>query len=108
MEKDFSSATISMDSLAQGYRGVSTYNSVMNSNVKDFVNTCFPSFYYADRNRYTFWDNAMNNWFAAIYRGKIPDLQEQQPGQQQIYADPSVWQYVSVSKCTGKRCGKVL
>ena len=66
VEKDFSSATISMDSLAQGYRGVSTYNSVMNSNVKDFVNTCIPSFYYADRNRYTFWDNAMNNWFAAF------------------------------------------
>lgn len=66
VEKDFSSATISMDSLAQGYRGVSTYNSVMNSNVKDFVDTCIPSFYYADRNRYTFWDNAMNNWFAAF------------------------------------------
>ncbi|MDO5134832.1 MAG: YfhO family protein [Eubacteriales bacterium] len=66
VEKDFSSATVSMDAQAQGYRGISTYNSVMNGNVKDFVSTCCPSLYYSDRNRYVFWDNAENNWLAAF------------------------------------------
>lgn len=66
VEKDFSSATISMDAQAQGYRGISTYNSVMNSNLKDFIDTCIPSFYHADRNRCAFWDIADNNWFASF------------------------------------------
>lgn len=66
VEKDFSSATISMDSLAQGYRGISTYNSVMNGNVKEFVDVCWPGLYYADKNRYTFWDNAKNNRMASF------------------------------------------
>lgn len=38
VEKDYSSGTISMDSLAQNYRGISTYNSVMNGNVKNRKN----------------------------------------------------------------------
>lgn len=66
VEKDFSSATISMDSLAQGYRGISTYNSIMNGNVKEFVQTCYPEFLYLDQNRYTFWQMAQDNGFAAF------------------------------------------
>ena len=37
VEKDYSAGTISMDSLAQNYRGISTYNSVMNGNIKGTV-----------------------------------------------------------------------
>lgn len=66
VEKDFSSATISMDALAQGYRGISTYNSIMNGNVKTFVQTCYPEFLYLDQNRYTFWQIAEEYEFAAF------------------------------------------
>lgn len=66
VEKDYSSGTISMDSLAQNYRGISTYNSVMNGNVKEFVKTCYPEFCYLDHNRYTFWQMADNNVFGAF------------------------------------------
>lgn len=66
VEKDYSAGTISMDSLAQNYRGISTYNSVMNGNVKEFVKTCYPEFLYLDRNRYTFWQMADDNVFGAF------------------------------------------
>ena len=66
VEKDFSSGTVSMDSQAQGYRGISTYNSVMNGNVKEFVETCYPEFWYMDKNRYTFWPIAEDNFFASF------------------------------------------
>ncbi|MDO4272827.1 MAG: YfhO family protein [Eubacteriales bacterium] len=66
VEKDFMSATFAMDSLAQGYRGISTYNSVMNKNMKDFVDVCYPELYYKDHNHYAFWDNGEDNWFAAF------------------------------------------
>ena len=55
-----------MDSQIQGYRGVSTYNSVMNGNVKEFVNTCYPEFLYIDKNRYTFWPIAQDTFFASF------------------------------------------
>lgn len=66
VEKDYSSGTVSMDSLAQNYRGISTYNSVMNGKVKEFVNICYPEFCYLDKNRYTFWQMADNNVFGAF------------------------------------------
>ena len=66
VEKDFSSATVSMDSQAQGYRGISTYNSIMNGNVKEFVGTCYPELWYMDHNRYTFWQDARDNGLAAF------------------------------------------
>lgn len=66
VEKNFMSATFSMDSLAQGYRGISTYNSVMNKYIKAFVDMCYPELYYKDQNHYAFWDNAQDNWFAAF------------------------------------------
>ena len=79
VEKDFSSGTVSMDAQAQGYRGISTYNSVMNGNVKEFVETCYPEFWYMDKNRYTFWPIAQDNFFAAFMGvryllSKNPDL----------------------------------
>ena len=66
VEKDYISGTVSMDSSGQGYRGISTYNSVMNGNVKEFVETCYPELFFADRNHYTFWNNVDDNWLAAF------------------------------------------
>ena len=66
VEKDYISGTVSMDSSAQGYRGISTYNSVMNGNVKEFVETCYPELFFADHNHYTFWNNVDDNWLAAF------------------------------------------
>lgn len=66
VEKNYSSATDALDSQAQGYRGISTYNSVINGNIKEFIDTCYPEMYYKDKNRYAFWQNAEDNWFAAF------------------------------------------
>lgn len=41
-EKDYISGTVAMDASAQGYNGISSYNSVMNGYVKEFVETCCP------------------------------------------------------------------
>ena len=66
VEKDYISGTVAMDASAQGYRGISTYNSVMNGNIKDFVKTCYPELFFADHNHYTFWNNVDDNWLAAF------------------------------------------
>lgn len=66
VEKDYISGTVSMDSSGQGSRGISTYNSVMNGNVKEFVETCYPELFFADHNHYTFWNNVDDNWLAAF------------------------------------------
>lgn len=67
MEKDYRGGTVAMDSLAQGYRGISTYNSVINGNVKEFVDTCYPELHYPDKNHYVFWKNAEDNQMAAFF-----------------------------------------
>ncbi len=66
VEKDYASATCTMDALVQGYRGISTYNSVLNGNLKEFVDVCYPELYYMDQNRYAFWPNAEDNFLAAF------------------------------------------
>ena len=66
VEKDYISGTVAMDSSAQGYRGISTYNSVMNGYVKDFVETCVPELFFADYNHYTFWNHVDDNRLAAF------------------------------------------
>ena len=55
-----------MDSLAQEYRGISTYNSTMNGNLKDFVQTCYPGLMYSDTNHYQFAKVAEDSEFAAF------------------------------------------
>ena len=55
-----------MDSLAQGYRGISTYNSTMNGYLKDFVQTCYPQLMYSDTNHYQFAKVAEDSEFAAF------------------------------------------
>ena len=66
VEKDYISGTVAMDSSAQGYRGISTYNSVMNGYVKEFVEICYPELFFADHNHYTFWNHVDDNWLAAF------------------------------------------
>lgn len=66
MEKDYCAGTRAMDSLLQGYRGISTYNSVMNKNIREFVSVCYPEMNYPNDDHYVFWKNADDNWFAAF------------------------------------------
>ena len=66
VEKSYVGATDCMDALAQEYRGVSTYNSTMNGNLKDFVQTCYPRLMYSDTNHYQFAKVAEDSKFAAF------------------------------------------
>ena len=66
VEKTYVGATACMDSLAQEYRGISTYNSTMNGNLKDFVQTCYPALMYSDTNHYQFAKVAQDSDFAAF------------------------------------------
>lgn len=66
VEKDYISGTVAMDSSAQGYRGISTYNSVMNGYIKDFVEVCCPELFFADQNHYTFWNHVDDSRLAAF------------------------------------------
>ena len=43
-EKDYYSGSFCMDGMAQGYRGISAYNSTPNSNLEEFVNLVIPNF----------------------------------------------------------------
>lgn len=54
VEKDFDVGSICMDSLAQGYRGVSTYNSTINRYILDFTANLYPDFWSGDKNHYRF------------------------------------------------------
>ena len=66
LEKDFVSGTWCMDAQAQGYYGVSSYNSVLNQNLKEFIDTCCPELYAMDHNHYSFADCAEDNKLAAF------------------------------------------
>ena len=56
MEKDFvpMRSTTAMDGLAQGYYGLTSYNSVQNAYVIDFVDTYCPEIHYPDRNHFIY------------------------------------------------------
>ena len=54
VEKDFDVGSICMDSLPQGYRGVSTYNSTVNRNILEFTSVLYPDFWFGDKNHYRF------------------------------------------------------
>lgn len=66
VEKDFYSITQCMDSLIQGYRGVSSYNSVMNGYVSRFFDSFCPEIYQQDHARTAFWAIADNTAAASI------------------------------------------
>lgn len=66
VEKDFYSITQCMDSLIQGYRGVSSYNSVMNGYVSLFFEGFCPEIYQQDHARTAFWAIADNTAAASV------------------------------------------
>ena len=68
VEKDYmtGSTTLAMDSLAQGYRGLSSYNSVQNAGILDFIDTCYPEVHYPDKNHLIFAEAMENNRMAAF------------------------------------------
>lgn len=66
VEKDYISGTVAMDASAQGYNGISSYNSVMNGYVKEFVEVCCPELFFADQNHYTFWNHVEDEHLAAF------------------------------------------
>lgn len=79
VEKDYSAGTLSMDAPAQGYYGVSTYNSTMNKYMKDFIKTCYPELFLYDENHVAFWpvaeDHEMASYMGVRYLlSKNPDL----------------------------------
>lgn len=81
VEKDFSSGTVAMDALSQGYYGISTYNSTLNKNVKEFLDTCCVDLYAADRAHVQFWEDVEDNHLAAYFGvkyllSKNPELNE--------------------------------
>ena len=51
----------------QGYYGVSSYNSVLNQNLKEFIDTCCPELYAMDHNHYSFTDCVEDNKLAAFF-----------------------------------------
>ena len=67
LEKDFISGTWCMDAQVQGYYGVSSYNSVLNQNLKEFIDTCCPELYAMDHNHYSFTDCVEDNKLAAFF-----------------------------------------
>ena len=68
VEKDYTtgSTTLCMDALAQGYRGLSSYNSVQNAGIQDFIDTCYPELHDPDRNHLLFAKAMGNNRMAAF------------------------------------------
>lgn len=79
VEKDYISGTVAMDSAAQNYRGISTYNSVMNGYYKEFVETCAPELLFADHNHYTYWNNVEDNALGAFLGVKYILTGKEQP-----------------------------
>lgn len=66
VEKDFESATYCMDALAQNYRGISTYNSTMNSRIQKLITTCFPDIIMANPAHIRFSQKAQDPEFASL------------------------------------------
>ena len=66
IEKNFSSGTLSMDSMIQGYCGISTYNSVMNGGLRSFLKTCYPALRGSDPNHILFADYWDDGFLAAF------------------------------------------
>ncbi|MDO4649053.1 MAG: YfhO family protein [Eubacteriales bacterium] len=56
VEKDYilNTTTTSMDGLAQNYRGLTSYNSVQNKNIIDFIDVVIPEVHYPDKNHFLF------------------------------------------------------
>lgn len=54
LEKDYYSGSFCMDSAAQGYRGISTYNGTPNRNLEQFIQLAMPNFSIMAKYEYTY------------------------------------------------------
>lgn len=60
VEKTYPENVTSMSSLVQYYRGISTYNSMQNGNILDFVHTYIPQLFFANFNYFRYSQMAMD------------------------------------------------
>lgn len=79
-EKDYYSGSFCMDGMAQGYRGISAYNSTPNSNLEEFVNLVIPNFPIMAKYEYSYrqigYYTGHSSLFGIKYLlAKEPDLQ---------------------------------
>lgn len=79
-EKDYAAGSYCMDAMAQGYRGISAYNSTPNSNLEEFVNCVIPNFPLMARYEYTYRQIGYYTGHSTLFGIKyllsqIPDLQ---------------------------------
>lgn len=66
VEKTYAENTSYMSALAQGYHPLSTYNSMQNGNIQQFVNLCMPGLVWPDKNHYQFSQISNNGELAAF------------------------------------------
>ncbi|MDO4343698.1 MAG: YfhO family protein [Eubacteriales bacterium] len=67
VEKDFHTASGCLDSMAQGYYGVSTYNSTRNANTENFVQKLWPQLMIGyDRSHYQFSNTVREQTMASL------------------------------------------
>ena len=97
IEKDYSNAGYYMESLAQNYRGISTYNSTLNANVFRFISTFWPQLLTGyDLNHFTY-RNTVHDTVMAELTGvrylltKSDDLSL--PGYELVHQEGNVYVY---------------
>ena len=66
VEKDYISGTVAMDASAQGYNGISSYNSRYERLCEGICGNLLSGVAFADQNHYTFWNNVEENRLAAF------------------------------------------
>lgn len=68
VEKDYKTGTSSscLNGMAQNYNGVSTYNSVMNAGIKQYLQEFWPNLQIMDSNHYSFANAVTDNFQASI------------------------------------------
>ncbi|MDD3279630.1 MAG: YfhO family protein [Lachnospiraceae bacterium] len=67
MEKNYAQASLCMESCAQNYRGISTYNSTMNKNILEFVQKMFSELEYKNTAHLTYTQVTRDYAFANLF-----------------------------------------
>lgn len=67
LEKTFSSASLCMESCAQNYRGISTYNSTINKNIQEFTARMLPNLNLVNFSRLTYRHILQDDSYATLF-----------------------------------------
>lgn len=67
VEKTFASASLCMESCAQGYRGISTYNSTINKNIQEFTTRFLPNLNLVNFSRLTYRHMLHDDVYATLF-----------------------------------------